>query len=195
MGYAGGNNPIIKSNPAGWIIVLVSMVAAGAVILLMLGFFAGPGEDRPGWAPVGCTVMYTRGYNNSITIIVHDLEYFDTEPELASIIITAVDREEDYFNTQGNVYDPLEREVDIQFPRTEDGRIPILQYTGGRQPRMPQHQIRVVGVVEDEYRYLYRGLTRPEIVEIAEGERELGFLDWMPEAYGREGGMVGGGDR
>jgi len=94
--------------------------------------------------------------------------------------------EADFFNAPENqTTGPVILEVNFLFPLTEAFRNPALQYTEGRPPRMVDAMLRVINVSPDIYRYLYTDINRAVIETIANGEMELGFLDWLPDAYDR----------
>lgn len=172
MGYSGSQNEIIKQHNLPWLLILVFALAAIVAISFGKALLTQKSTPEPSWAPSGCHVTYSEISGKRVLINIQDTENFDTEAEVAYAILAALEGEAEFFSGPG--HGQISRGVEIAFPRQAGGYIPIVQYheLAGQgeiyNTLVMRHSTRMVREI--------RGMTIRTLMEIASGDKELGFL-------------------
>jgi len=170
---------IIRKNPGGWVWLVFVFAIFMFIAVVIFYYLTTDLGHTPEWAPDGCTVHTMTRRGQWVIINVHDIENFDTEPELASVILTTISEMRDFLQENNPVWD--EKRVEIQFPPDSMERTYALTY---REVHNGERLIRdlAVQVGRPELpayagpRFWVVGITAEMLQKVARGEQTLGFL-------------------
>jgi hypothetical protein len=165
---------IVKANPFGWFIVVLMIAAMVAGVYF--GFqtwISGRTGEHPDWAPQGCTIVKKVDYDNRIIVRVSNTRNFDSEQEIASVILTVLEKETDWYTpdvTMGVV-----RGVEVNLPNGFVGvRRKVIQFLEIRTPDRLYYLLSTDGEFGRDY--WSDNVTMEDMQEVASGEKTIGFL-------------------
>jgi len=169
------NTPIIKPNPYIWFYYGLAIIAGGAFVLMVILTISDAVPNKPGWAPDGCTVRRIQGTVPALAIIISDIENFDSESEVASVIIGANDAAGFFLRSGGNTQNMGRYNIiDLQYPDGPDG-IPILRYYRQLQG---QSAVTMLEMYIDDEMTFEQEITNTDLERIQNGELVLNFLQF-----------------
>ncbi len=185
MAYSGRGHDIIRENSAPWLILFVSILAIILIIVLMYGILSGRIRRAPDWAPSGCSIHRSTADGRRIIVNVHELENFDSEVEVAALLIAVIDNESDFFRERPNNIPNVLRDIEVRYPEGSPTDRPILQYQEIHYEDQRYNLLRIFihQNVTGVYHYYTNEVDTDTFHEIVNGGESLGFLDWIAEVY------------
>ncbi len=155
-----------------WFVVIFSLAAFGAAIVFGVELNRNHPYRDPDWAHEGCSLAKNKDEGSRIIILIHNEDAFDTEIECASVILAALNGEEEYFQERR---DPdIGRVVEIHFPGERNIPRGVLQYMEITAPSRSYNTLRWMNGSNELYEN--QGMSVEVLEEIASGETELGFM-------------------
>jgi len=176
MAYSGRGQIIIPNKSYLWIIVAMGAIA---VVLIIIFFRALTGTSQryhPDWAPEGCSVIRYSRYPARIIVVVNDGENFDSEAEIASMILLTLDSEAQFFKSRNE--DITRNHVEIEFPHsyTRDTEIYVQYMETSYEGRFRN----IIRVSQGTHAVFEKDISGPKDLEkLASGDETYGFMQWI----------------
>jgi len=176
MAYIGRGQTLIPNKSYLWIIVAMGAIAVLLIIIFFRALTGTSQKYHPDWAPEGCSVIRYPRYPARIIVVVNDGENFDSEAEIASMILLTLDSESQFFKSHTSAL--TNNHVEIEFPHSYTRDIEVyVQYMETSYEGRFRNIIRVSRGTRVVFEREISG--RDDLEKLASGEETYGFMQWI----------------